>query len=342
MRELLTRIYNGSALGFAETEQVFGHLVQGKLSEAEIAALLIALKIRGEQPDEIAGAARALRESARDFPVLDYPVADCCGTGGDGCHTINVSTAAAFVLAELGVPVAKHGNRSVSSKSGSADVLEQLGVKVEQSPSVAARCLEELRICFLFAPSYHKGMRFAMPVRKMLATRTIFNLLGPLVNPAAPAVQLVGVYAPELTKPLAEALGMLGVKTALVAHGSGLDEIAIHGKTVASLYRDGSIQDLEIDPKDFGLEYVPIDALRGGSPEENALAVRAILEGRGALAHNRSVAMNAGAALWLYGKARDLRDGFQQALCTIESGTCANRLAAFKELSHGSSDNYQP
>lgn len=335
IQEIQQSIYNGNTLSIEESARIFGALVRGELSTEEITALLVALKVRGETPEEIAGAALALRSSAKPFPTVGRPLADCCGTGGDGHHTINVSTAAAFVLAELGVPVAKHGNRSVSSKSGSADVLEKLGIRIEQSPSLAARCLAELGICFLFAPSYHLGMRFAMPARKVLATRTIFNLLGPLVNPARPEVQIVGVYDPSLTVPLARALSRLGVQSALVVHGAGLDEIAIHGKTVAALLREQMVEELEIDPRQLGIENFPIEELKGGDPEENAQVVAQILKGEGRRAHHLSVAINAGAAAWLYGKTSSLEEGYHSALQAIESGECYRRLLAFQEMSHG-------
>lgn len=336
MRELLQKLYAGETLVFEESERVFSELVQGNLSSVEIAALVMALKVRGEHPDEIAGAAKALRESAEFFPCIEYPVVDCCGTGGDGAHTINVSTAAAFVLAEMGVRVAKHGNRSVSSQCGSADVLERLGINVEQSPDTAVRCLENLGICFLFAPAYHKGMKFAMPVRKALATRTIFNLLGPLVNPAKPAFQIVGVYDPALTEHLAFALARLGVEGALVVHGAGLDEISIHGKTTAAIYKNRKVTTLEIDPVDMGLEIHSIEELKGGSPGENAVAIENILKGKGSRAHHLSVAINAGALMWLCGKAQSIKEGTESALTTIESGCCHDRLKAFREMSSDS------
>ena len=216
MTSHLDTICDGNNLTRAQTRELFDGLVRGDLDPVEIAALLIALKAKGEAPEEIAGAAESLRDSASFFPRPNYPIADTCGTGGDMSHTINISTAVAIVAATMGIPVAKHGNRSISSKCGSADVLEILGVRIDASSEVARRCLDEVGICFLFAPGYHPGMRFAMPVRQKLKTRTVFNILGPLVNPSHPEVQIMGVYDPSRCTPLAHTLGMLGLKSALV------------------------------------------------------------------------------------------------------------------------------
>jgi anthranilate phosphoribosyltransferase len=318
-----------------EMTGAFSHLMAGGYTEVEIAALVAALKARGESPEEIAGAAEALRGAARPFPRPDYPFADTCGTGGDGTGTVNVSTAVAIVSAELGLPVAKHGNRSVSSRSGSADVLEALGVRLDPDPDTARRCLDEVGICFLFAPLYHSGVRHAMPVRKILATRTIFNLLGPLSNPSHPEYQLLGVYDPALCTPLAVTLGLLGVEAALVVHGDGLDEVALHGPTTASLWRDGRVTELELTPEEAGLSRQPIEALQGGDPATNARLLRALLEGAGPRAHRDAVALNAGALAWIAGRADTLGDGAALALDAIDSGRAAARLDAWVELSHG-------
>lgn len=318
-----------------ETAATFGHLMGGGYSDIEIAALVAALKARGESPEEIAGAAAALRSAARPFPRPDYPFADTCGTGGDGTGTINVSTAAMLVAAELGIPIAKHGNRSVSSLSGSADVLERLGVRLDPDPDLARRCLDDVGVCFLFAPLYHAGVRHAMPVRKTLATRTIFNLLGPLANPSRPAFQLLGVYDPSLCVPLARTLGLLGVESALVVHGGGLDEVALHAPTTAALWRDGRVTELELTPEEAGLRRQPIEALRGGEPSVNAELLRALFEGRGAAAHRDAVALNAGALAWIAGLAPTLGDGAALALEALASGRVARRLADWASLSHG-------
>lgn len=323
------------SLSREETTDTFTALMAGTYADIEIAALVAALKARGETPEEIAGAAAALREAARAFPRPDYAFADTCGTGGDGTSSINISTAVALVAAELGIPVAKHGNRSVSSRSGSADVLEQLGVRLDPDPVVARRCLDTLGICFLFAPMYHAGVRHAMTVRKTLATRTIFNLLGPLSNPSRPAFQLLGVYDPGLCRPLATTLGLLGVDTALVVHGGGLDEVALHAPTTAALWRHGQVTELELTPEEAGLRRHPVEALRGGDPAENAALLLALLRGEGAEAHQHAVALNAGALAWIAGRADTLGDGVTLAMDALERGGAADRLAAWAELSHG-------
>ncbi len=316
-----------------EATDVFAQLVVGGWSEVEVAGLLGALKARGETPDEIAGAAQALRDAALRFPRPDYLFADTCGTGGSALGTLNVSTAVAVVAAEMGLPVAKHGNRAVSSKSGSADVLEAVGVRLEATPEVARRCLDEVGVCFLFAPQYHTGVRHAMPVRRALGTRTIFNLLGPLANPARPPVQIVGVYDPDLCVPLALTLAMLGLEAALVVHGDGLDEIALHGTTRAALYRDGRLSELELTPEEAGLARRPLDDLRGGEPADNAAAFLSLLAGKGNGAYRDSVAFSVGALAWISGRHASLADGVERALDVLASGRCAQRLARWIEIS---------
>lgn len=318
-----------------EARAVFRHLMGGGYSEVEIAALVAALKARGESPEEIAGAAEALRSAAREFPRPAYAFADTCGTGGDGLGTFNVSTAVALITAELGIPVAKHGNRSVSSRCGSADVLEAAGVRLDADPAVSRRCLDQTGVCFLFAPAYHAGVRHAAPVRKALSTRTIFNLLGPLANPSQPPIQLMGVYDAALCLPLAATLGLLGVEAALVVHGGGLDEIALHGPTTAALWRDGRVQELELTPEEAGLARHPVDRLAGGGTERNLELLLALLEGRGAEAHRDAVALNAGAVAWISGRAATLADGVALALEAIAGGGGARRLSRWAELSHG-------
>jgi anthranilate phosphoribosyltransferase len=318
-----------------EAQAAFVHLMRGGYSEVEIAALVAALKARGESPEEIAGAAEALRGAARSFPRPDYVFADTCGTGGDGLGTFNVSTAVALISAELGIPVAKHGNRSVSSRCGSADVLEAAGIRLDADPAVSRRCLDQTGVCFLFAPAYHAGVRHAAPVRKTLGTRTIFNLLGPLANPSQPPIQLMGVYDPSLCLPLATTLGLLGVDAALVVHGGGLDEIALHGPTTAALWKDGRVQELELTPEEAGLARRPVESLAGGDISRNLELLAALLEGRGEPAHREAVALNAGAVAWLAGRADTLADGVALALEAIAGGGGARRLGRWAELSHG-------
>jgi anthranilate phosphoribosyltransferase len=262
-------------------------------------------------------------------------LADSCGTGGDGANTINISTAGALVAAEIGIPIAKHGNRSVSSKCGSADVLERLGIKIDVTPEVGRRCLDEVGICFLFAPQYHSGLRHAGPVRGTLKIRTIFNILGPLVNPCCPDFQIMGVYDPGLCYPVAQTLGLLGLKGALVVHGSGLDEIAIHDVTRAAYYRDGETKEIEITPELAGLNRHPLDQITGHEPEENAAMIERLFKAEGKPAHVAAVAINAGALAWVFGKARDLEHGTKLASEAIESGRCYERLVRWAELSNG-------
>jgi anthranilate phosphoribosyltransferase len=326
---------SGRSLTRDEANGVFAHLVGGRWSELEVAGLLGALKARGETPEEIAGAAQAMRDAARPFPRPDYPFADTCGTGGDERGTLNVSTAAAVVAAELGIPVAKHGNRAVSSKCGSADVLERAGVRLDTSPELARRCLDEVGLCFLFAPQYHSGVRHAMPVRRAFGTRTIFNLLGPLANPARPPLQIVGVYDPELCRPLALTLAMLGARAALVVHGDGLDEIALHGPTRAAMYRDGHVIELELTPEEAGLPRRPMDALRGGDPEHNAAALFALFAGTENGAYRDVVALNAGALAWLSGARASLADGVGLARDVLTTGRAAERFRRWIEVSRG-------
>ena len=313
----------------------FRQLMSGAWSEVEIAAFLAALKTRRESPEEIAGAAFALRESAVPFPRPEYPFADTCGTGGDGAGSFNISTAVALVAAELGIPVAKHGNRSVSSRCGSADVLEVAGVRLDASPESARRALDEIGICFLFAPAYHAGVRHATPVRKALGTRTIFNLLGPLANPSRPPLQLMGVYDPNLCAPLARTLGMLGAEVALVVNGSGLDEVALHGPTTAALWRDGRVTELELTPEEAGLERRPLAELGGGTPEANLEMLVDVLEGRGTVARTDAVALNAGTLAWVTGRASTLALGVSRAREALSGGGGARRFARWVELSNG-------
>jgi len=321
------------ALSAADSEFAFGEIVAGALSEVEIAAFVTALKVKGETPGEIAGAAQGLRAAAAPFPRPEAPLADTCGTGGDGQHTVNVSTAAAFVAAELGVPVAKHGNRSVSSRCGSADVLEALGVKIDAPAEVSARCLERAGVCFLMAPQYHPGVRHAMPVRRALKTRTVFNLLGPLINPARPEWQVMGVYDPRFCEPLAQTLGLLGCEEALVVHGSGLDELALHGPTHAARLSGGQVSILELNPGDAGLSEAPLSALRGGEPAENAAWLEGLLGGQGVEAHRHAVAFNAGALAWIAGRAPDLRAGVARACEVLASDAALKRLQALAACS---------
>ena len=274
-----------------------------------MAAAFVALRVKGETVEELTGAALALRAAARAFPAPSYLFADSCGTGGDFSGSINVSTAAGLVAAACGLPVVKHGNRSFTSKCGSADVLEALGARLDLGPLESREILDRTGFCFLLAPLYHPGIAHAGPVRRALKVRTVMNLLGPCLNPARPKVQLLGVPDPDLLRPIAETLRALGVERALVVHGSGLDEVALHGFTQAISLQHGEIEEIEITPEQAGLRRMPMQQIAGGTPEENAERIAALLSGRGGEADESIVALNAGALLMTAGRAKSLRDG---------------------------------
>jgi anthranilate phosphoribosyltransferase len=300
-----------------------------------MAAVFVALRVRGETAEELIGAALALRSAARAFPSPNYLFADSCGTGGDFSGSINVSTAAGLVAAACGLPVVKHGNRSFTSKCGSADVLEALGARLDLTPLESREILDQTGFCFLLAPMYHPGIAHAGPVRRALKVRTIMNLLGPCLNPAGPKVQLLGVADPARLRPIAETLRALGVERALVVHGSGLDEIALHAFTRAVQLEDGELEELEITPEQAGLHRIPAERIVGGTPDENATRLSALLCGHGLAADEAVVALNTGALLTIAGKAGDLRDGVGIALDAIRSGLANRVLRAFVEASRG-------
>ncbi len=331
----LPKLLVGEDLPIDDAEHLFERLVLGKLEPAEIAGMLIALRMKGETAEEMIGAARALSAAALPFERPDYLFADCCGTGGDGSGLINVSTAAAFVAAACGLPIAKHGNRSVSSRCGSADVLEALGVKIDVAPGMARRLLDQTGFCFLFAPAYHPGMKHAALVRRQLSVRTVMNLLGPCINPARPPVQLLGVADPKMLRRIAQTLAAMGVEEALVVHGSGLDEIALHGETRAIRLSGGKMTEIELTPEDAGLERAALNVVTGGDVEENAARLKAILAGGGERAENDIIALNAGALLLTAGKAATLRDAVDQSREALLSGKAGRVLDAYVEASNG-------
>lgn len=334
LSRILERICGSGSLGREGARDLFGKVVAGRIPEVLLAAILAALKSRGETAAELAGAAEALRASALPLGGLPFPVADTCGTGGDGAHTFNASTAAALVCAACGLKVAKHGNRSVSSACGSADVLAGCGVRVDGGPAFVRRSLEEAGIGFLFAPLFLPGVRHAMPVRKALGVRTIFNILGPLCNPASPRFQLLGVYDRALCRPVAETLRLLGCERALVVHGSGLDEIAPHGPTHSVLLDGQRVDELVLSPGMAGFRPCSLEEIRGGDAKENSAWLRCLLAGCGLDAHNRWVALNAGALLWISGSAGDFTQGVRIALETLEAGLAASVLDRWVALSN--------
>jgi anthranilate phosphoribosyltransferase len=322
-------------LSFSQATALFDAIMNGQLNDIELTAALIALKLKGETSDEIAGAAASMRANAVPFQTSKTLLADSCGTGGDGSNTINISTTAAIVAAAAGINMVKHGNRSVSSNSGSADLLKALGINIDMSPEQAARCLDNTGFTFLFAPHYHSGVRHAMGVRTALKSRTIFNILGPLANPAAPEVQLLGVYDPSLCLPMAETLKTLGTKRAMVVHGAGTDEIALHGTTKVVELNNGELSEYTLTASDFGLANYSLEQLAGQGPEYNAKASLAILQGQGEMAHNAAIIANVAALLYLTDKAGDLKAAADQVSNLLASGKAMDTLNAIIEVSHG-------
>jgi len=331
----LPKLLSGEDLPIEDSEHLFERLVLGKLEPAEIAGMLIALRMKGETPEEMIGAARALSAAAKPFERPDYLYADCCGTGGDGSGLINVSTATAFVAAACGLPIAKHGNRSVSSRCGSADVIEALGANIDIDPEKARQILDQTGFCFLFAPAYHPGMKHAALVRRQLGVRTVMNLLGPCINPARPPVQLLGVADPKMLRRIAQTLAAMGVKEALVVHGSGLDEIALHGETRAIRLSGDEIEELEITPEEAGLERAPLKVVTGGDVDENTARLKGLLNGRGAGPEGDIVILNTAALLHTAGLAGSLREGAMLARDALASGGAAKVLTDFIEASRG-------
>jgi anthranilate phosphoribosyltransferase len=324
-KEVLWRLVAGESLSREETEELFGALMDGQVSEPVKAALLVALRMKGEAVSEISGAAAAMRRRVIPIPHTSEGIVDTCGTGGDGRGTFNISTAAALVAAAAGVAVAKHGNRSVSSKSGSADVLAALGVRIEIDPATAGQALDNVGITFLFAPLLHPAMREVMPVRRELGMRTIFNVLGPLTNPAGARRQVMGVYSQTLVEPIGQVLRDLGAEHALVVHGDGLDEITTTGPTTVSEVRGGEVRTYTLEPERFGLRRVSVEDLAGGMPEDNAALMQRVFGGEtGPLAD--VTALNAGAAIYVAGLAPSLEEGVEAALSILASGAAAGKL----------------
>ena len=354
--DALHRIANhGQSLARVEAREVMAQVLAGNCTDAQISGLLLALRMKGETVEEIVGFAEAIRAAATPLPIslageasvlgaldlsgtgrdalaesalVDGSLVDTSGTGGDACGTFNISTATAFVTAGAGVRVAKHGNRSISSKCGSADVMEALGVNIQLSPERAAQCLREVGICFLYAPDLHSSMKQVQKVRRELRLRTMFNLLGPLTNPAKASGQVVGVYALDMVEKLAEALSMLGLRRALVVHGlDGLDEITITGPTRIAEARDGSVRTYEVDPEEFGMKRATLQDISGGDAVENAAIVREVLGGKKS-ARRDVVVLNAAAALVAAGCADHLAGAISLAVQSIDSGAAAAKLDA--------------
>jgi len=338
IKESIAKLLDKKNLDKSEAYETMKDIMSGKATPSLVAGFLVALRMKGETADEVAGCALAMRDAANPVIVNGKKVVDNCGTGGDGKGGLNLSTAAAFVVAGAGIPVAKHGNKSISSKCGSADVLAELGVKIDTPPLVTENCIKEAGIGFMFAPNFHPAMRYAMPTRKELGVRTVFNILGPLSNPAKVKVQLIGVYDPSLLDLMARVMLEMGQESGLVVHTDGWDEISLTGTTqVAELYQK-KITHYKLEPADFGLSKGTPEALKGGDAGQNAKIIREILEGKKHPAADAVIA-NAAALIWItertYGnKDFKLKEAVKKAKDSIQSGEALKRLTRMSEVSH--------
>lgn len=329
IKEAIIKLSQKQDLTYEEAEQVMNEIMEGNASDVQKSAYLTALSLKGETIDEITASAAGMR--AHCIKLLhNMNVLEIVGTGGDGANSFNISTTASLVIAAAGVPVAKHGNRAASSKSGAADVLEALGVKIDLTPEHSAELLEKIQICFLFAQNYHIAMKYVAPIRKELGIRTVFNILGPLSNPAGANMELMGVYEEELVEPLAQVMAKLGVVRGMVVYGQDkLDEISMSAPTSVCEIRDGWFQSYEITPEQFGYTRCRKEELVGGTPEENAQITRRILSGEDRGAKRCAVCLNAGAAIYIAGKAADMEEGVRMAERLIDEGAAAKKLEQF-------------
>ncbi len=332
IRKALKKVTDGKDLPESEMRQVMDQIMSGEAEPALLGAFLTGLRMKGESVQEIIGAAKVMRAKAEKVSVAVEKVLDTCGTGGDGADTFNISTTSAFIAAGAGITVAKHGNKAVSSRSGSADVLAKLGVNVQASKATVEKCIQEVGIGFLFAPLLHPAMKNAVAVRKALGIRTIFNVLGPLTNPAGAQYQVIGVYDPRWLIPFAEVLRDLGSKRAFIVHGhDGIDEIALTSKTHVAELNDGQISSYDIEPERFGLEKCHLEDLKGGDPETNAQLIRRLLDGE--KGPKRNVALLNAAAGIAAVKGLSLEEGFKEAEGSIDSGSAKKKLEALIEMS---------
>ena len=334
IKEAIIKLSKKEDLTYDEAEAVMNEIMDGAATPVQMASYLTALSLKGETIDEITASAAGMR--AHCIKLLhDMNVLEIVGTGGDGANSFNISTTSSLVIAAGGVPVAKHGNRAASSKSGAADVLEALGVKITIPPEKSAEILKKINICFLFAQKYHMSMKYVAPVRKLLGIRTIFNILGPLTNPAAATMQVMGVYEEALVRPMAEVLSNLGVKRGMVVYGQDcLDEISLSAPTSVCEIKDGTFEEYVITPEEFGMTRCTKEELVGGTPQENAEITKEILNGTEKGPKRQAVCMNAGAALYIAGKAKTIEDGVKMAENLIDSGAAAAKLAEFIKLSN--------
>lgn len=333
MKPYLAQVASGNSLSREDAQGAFEIIMSGEATPSQIGGFLMALRVRGESVAEIAGAVSTMRAKMLKVEAPENAI-DIVGTGGDASGSYNVSTASAIVVAGTGLPVAKHGNRALTSRSGAADTLAALGVNIDATPDVISRCIAEAGIGFMFAPTHHSAMRHVGPTRVELGTRTIFNLLGPLSNPAGVKRQLLGVFSPEWVEPLAHVLRDLGSSSAWVVHGDGLDEMTLTGVTKVAELKDGNIRTFDVTPEDAGLSRVDAAALKGGDAEFNAAALRALLDGAKG-AYRDITLLNAAASLVVAGKAADLKDGVQQAAKSIDSGRAKAALAQLVGVSNG-------
>ncbi|MBU1005303.1 MAG: anthranilate phosphoribosyltransferase [Nanoarchaeota archaeon] len=331
IKEAISKLIEKQDLTMQEAESVMDEIMSGKATDAQIAGFLVALRLKGETIDEITACAKVMRQkSSRIKPKAHSKLIDVVGTGGDSSGTFNISTTASFVVAGAGIPVAKHGNKGVSSKSGSADVLSALGININLEPKKVEQCIDEVGIGFMFAPTFHSSMKYAIGPRKELGIRTIFNILGPLTNPAEAPYELMGVFSESLVEPMAEVLGKLGCKHALVVHGNGLDELTICSKTKVAEYKDNKVNTYEIDPKDFNIKTASLNDIKGNSPEENAKITLNILEGKEKGPKRDIVLLNAGAAIYTAGMAKTIKEGIDLAKNSIDSGKALEKLNKLK------------
>lgn len=334
LREITEKLLQKESLSFAEAQAMLDHILDGNCNEVETAGFLTALAGKGETSAEVAGMAKSLRDHAVPVHPKTKPIVDIVGTGGDGQHTFNISTTAALVAAGAGVAVAKHGNRAITSKCGSADVLAELGVKIDAAPEVIARCIDEANIGFMFAPSHHPAMKYVQPIRKALGFRTVFNVLGPLANPAAVPMQVTGVAQSFLLDVMAEALKLLGLQRAMVVYGDGMDEFSTSGPTDIVELRDGEISRHTLDYSDYGFAKSRQEDLLGGSLADNVAITRGILAGQDQSPRRDVVVFTAAAALMICDKAPGLAEGIQLASESIDSGKAQQALEKFIEISN--------
>lgn len=333
IQEAIAKLVEKNNLSQQEAEQVMSEIMEGKATDAQIAAFLISLRMKGETIEEITACAKIMREKAnRINPKANYLV-DTCGTGGDKSGTFNISTASAFVAAGAGVAVAKHGNKSVSSKCGSADVLAALGVNVQLEPKMVEKCIEKTGIGFMFAPLFHPAMKYVMNARKETGIRTVFNILGPMTNPAGAKSQVIGVFNPALMKDIANVMKNLGSRHVMVVNGDGLDEITINGKTKVVELKESKINVYDINPEDYGFDISPLNEILGGDAHENAKTIISILKGTEGPKRD-VVLLNAGAATYVSGKVSSLEEGIGAAKRSIDSGAALKKLEELKEFTN--------